>query len=165
MKTKVTLKLNGLELLKKELEHGKVLDEIGEAVVDQMQVLISQGISPVKAFGRFKGYAAQRLAGSKPKNQLYPNMIPGKAIRPVNLNLSGKYLDTLGHKKRGKGVVEVGHMVLTDKQKKMFETHNEGKHPHVPQRKYLPTGKGENFVVTIERLIKTLIVKAIKRNL
>jgi len=166
-RAKVKLDLAGLELIKAQLR-SKVLDEIGLEVVKEMKVFISQGISPVKSVSRFEGYAAQRLKGSKPDSQLYPRSVqkkfPSKAIRPVNLSLSGDFLKTLQHRVAN-NKLEIGHINAGGKTGKLIETHNEGKHPDVPRRQYLPTGKGENFVVSIQRLIKDLIVKAIKRNL
>lgn len=165
-RSKVKLKLNGLEKLRKEFSSGPVLDEIGKAVVKGMREAIAIGLSPVAKVGRFDGYAAQRKAGLKPASQLYPNSVkrkfPAKQTRPVNLSLNNKFLNTLGYQKKAR--LEVGHIIFDDKTKALFEAHNEGLHPDVPQRQYLPNKRGENFLVSIQRLIKDIIVKTIKRN-
>lgn len=166
-KSKVRLDFRGLQRMSMDLER-RTLEEIGVEVVKEVKVFISQGISPVKSVKRFEGYAAQRLKGSKPDSQLYPRSVqkkfPSKAVRPVNLYLSGEFLKTLEHRVVN-GKLDIGHLNPDAKTDALIETHNEGKHKHVPRRQYLPTGQGEKFVVTIERLLKNLIVKAIKRNL
>ena len=166
-KSKVRLDFRGLQRMSMDLER-RTLEEIGVEVVKEMKVFISQGISPVKSVKRFEAYAAQRFKGYDDQYKLYPVSVqkqyPSKAIRPVNLYLSGEFLKTLRHRVVN-GKLDIGHLNPDAKTDALIETHNEGKHKHVPKRQYLPTGRGEQFIVTIERLIKNLIVKAIKRNL
>jgi hypothetical protein len=167
-KTKVKLKFDG------SLRHfarGSVVDlglqrELGETVLREMSDRIARGQSPVRGVGRFEGYAGQRLSGSKPRSQLYPFSVrrkfPQKKLRPVNLSLTDKYLDTLSFRPKINGIF-FGHYGLSVKQKKMFETHNEGKHSYVPQRKYLPNKRGDRFVVAIESSIREVFAKRISR--
>jgi hypothetical protein len=74
-----------------------------------------------------------------------------KKLRPVNLKLSGDFLSKLDFKVGGQRSLWVGLYNATAKQKLMFETHNEGTHQFVPQRKFLPTGEGEQYTVGIMR--------------
>lgn len=167
-KSKVSLKLYGLEKLRQEFRTGEVYTDIGKAVVKEMREVIDIGLSPVEKVGRFVGYAYQRKAGSRPSNQLYPKSVqkdfPSKAVRPVNLSLNDKFLNTLGYKKVTGGV-EIGHITFDDQTKNLFEAHNEGMNRNVPKRQYLPNKRGENFIVSIQRIIKDVVLKAVKRKL
>jgi hypothetical protein len=106
---------------------------------------ISLGYSPVKFKGRFTAYKFSRLGHGYPRTPQLKAKFPNKKLRPVNLSLSGSYLNSFGVRKVKYGVFEVGIMKPSSLNKKMFETHNLGLHPHVPERKHLPTLEGENF--------------------
>lgn len=163
---------------------------VGSAVVSMMKEMIAQGLSPVKGFGRFEGYAAQRQANEVKRfavtqakgaqgfyrklskqtlksSRLYPNSVkkkyPDKQLRPINLKLSGDFLDTIRHDATNKKAI-IGHIGVSKGSKVdlMFQSHNEGLNKHVPMRKYLPNGPGENFVVSIQRAIKDIYMKTLK---
>ena len=126
----------------------------------KMKKFIAVGKSPVKGVGRFDAYAAQRLGTQKgDAKSKYPwpqrkGKYPGKKIRPINLHLSGKFLKQLTHWVVSKNKISFGFNSPDEKTKKLIETHNEGKHPDVPMRRFLPTRKGEDLVVSVKR--KTL---------
>lgn len=78
-----------------------------KAALKEMLDMISKGISPIEGRGRFGAYQAQRQPQSPKlkdkkglkKKQGYPytvqNKYPNKTVRPVNLKLSGEFLDSL----------------------------------------------------------------------
>lgn len=132
--------------------------------------------------------AARALQVSRERGQ-YPLTVrdkyPGKKVRPVNLSLNGWYLDHLTWwiaDKRSRvrkafrlkdtsknKTVSVGFSATTGQYsappkeiKDYFATHNEGKHPHVPQRKHLPTRQGEKFASSIMREMKKIIERRVK---
>lgn len=179
--SKVTFTVKGVL---KDISEGKLLtksnlDEIGRETVTEMKDFISKGISPVKGVGRFEAYSAVRnSSGNKPTNR-YPldkqtqQINPSKKINPVNLSLTGKHMRTLSHKatprqdsaKTSYGV-QIGHINPDAETMEKFLTHNEGKYASstekIPQRKYLPTGPGSEFIVSIARMIKGIYSKQIK---
>lgn len=184
-KLKVTLKLDK-RLDPSLLFNSKFHDRVGLQVVMKMRDFIARGISPVKGFGRFEAYAAQRNSATvrefsrtqskdnrgyyrklakKTKEVSYPNSVkdkfPGKQMRPVNLYLDGTFLDTLGYKSN-RYSVSVGHMDTSKKTKNLFEAHNEGLNKNVPMRRYLPNKKNEEFVATIMSMIKSIYSERIK---
>lgn len=73
------------EALKKPITKSDA-DAVGEGVVDEMKNLISKGVSPIEGVGRFPAYKdAKKYPGKrKPKT-------------PVNLKLSGDFLDALDY--------------------------------------------------------------------
>lgn len=137
-------------------------ERIAERIVSEMKRLIATGRSPVKDIGRFVQYAAVR----KSNKTSYPfnvrDRFPSKAKTPVNLKLSGEFLDTLGYKATSKGS-EIGHIDPDARTRELFDTHNEGKNKNVPKRKYLPNKRGEEFTVSIMRLIVRLYSDTIKK--
>lgn len=182
-KTNVKLKLDGIKVLKK-LDHNFIAGE----VVDEMKNFIATGMSTVKGIGRFAPYKATRASSevkqfskiqhssrggyyrkmakiALSKYNFYPNSVrnkyPSKTITPVNLYLSGEFLKSLTHKVLKNGS-EIGHIKASARTRNLFETHNEGLNKNVPQRRYLPTKRGEKFVVSIMRLIKNLYAANIK---
>lgn len=165
-KAKVTLEFNSK--LEESIKSG-IIDQatgntLGQTLVKLEGEFLDKGISPVKGEGRFEAYAAQRVSG-KPKRSLYPysvqNKFPSKQLRPVNLSLNGKFRSNITFRVTKDGI-EFGHINMDDKTKELFEAHNEGKNKNVPQRKYLPNKRGEEFVVTIMNEIKDIVSKRIK---
>ena len=181
--SKVKLRLDGLKKIKK-LDHGRV----ASSTVDEMKRFIAAGESPVKGIGRFTPYKASRVSSeiktfaktvrsdqgnyyrkiakvALSKYNFYPNSVrnkyPSKTITPVNLYLSGEFLNSLTHRALKAGS-EIGHIKANARTRNLFETHNEGLNKNVPQRRYLPTKRGEKFVVSIMRLIKNLYAANIK---
>lgn len=145
------------------------LQDIGDGIVDQMKILIAKGISPIKGFGRFPAYkwaskkSLARKSGSargKKLNRQFQNKypysarkdFPDKRERPVNLKLSGQFLENLIARVKGK-TIEIG---FFEKPWTEYEQgHREGVNGQ-PPRPIIPEN-GEEFGETIyRRLVKTL---------
>lgn len=111
------------------------LDSLGKLAVDGIKDLAAKGISPIEGKGRFPAYIKADEGG-------YPITVrkkyPGKKSRPVNLRLSGKFLDEgLEYKSDvSKLTVDVG---FFDEQYEVMEqghrkgTNGQGKRPTIPQ--------------------------------
>lgn len=111
---------------------------------------ISRGQSPIKQHGRFTAYKVDRKPANAPHwKKYYPEFMtryyPSKRKRPVNLKLSGDYLNKIDIGYQRGPRTEIGLIHPTKKQRLMFESHNLGLHKFVPMRKHLPTRKGESF--------------------
>jgi len=167
-KTKVTLKWNGSL---KTFADGTLVDAntaktLGSTVISLMNEAIAKGLSPVADWGRFAKYAAQRnvtakgKAGRSQRKRLYPFNI--KPLNPVNLKVTGAFLETIKYQRSAKNGIELGHLKPDDKTEALFEAHNEGLNKYVPQRKYLPNKKGELFIVSIMRAIRNVYSQRIK---
>jgi hypothetical protein len=142
---------------------------IGDAAVDQMQIAIVKGLSPIKGNGRFAAYkwsakkSEQRKSKTKSGKQLkrefqnrYPysemKKHPDKKERPVNLKLSGEFLSNLKAFIKGK---ELWIGFKDDTKWAKYESgHREGVHGQ-PKRPIIPSGAGEQFSDSIlRRLVK-----------
>lgn len=139
MTVKVTVKLESVERIRKEVQSQAIKKQAANLLIDQIKTFIAKGISPVFGFRRFPAY----------KN---PDKYPAdkKPKRPVNLKLSGDMLQALTFRDRAKFGIEIGW--FGGKQAKKAGNHNDG--DTVPQRKILPTKKGERFNVSITRKLK-----------
>lgn len=167
IKTTVTYKFDFYTNYEQWLDLNEFKDIIGDYVlVDGIMSYINRGDSPVQGNSRFAGYAVDRKKSQYP-NSLYPNSVkskfPSKKRRPVNLQLSGSFMSRLDVRATSnKKIVKLGMFSMSTKQAKMFETHNEGKHKYVPQRKFLPTKKGEQFKTAIMQNFIKGIEKSLK---
>lgn len=160
LKSKVTVKFTALDSIKKYLR-DKGDQETGEVVISEMKKAIASGLSPVRNFGRFEEYAAQKKGWGYPLS--VKKQFPDKSLRPVNLKLSGDMLDSLDTKKT-KGGVEVG--VFAPDQAQKAKKHQAGDPGvNLPQRRFIPARKGEEFIVTITRAIRDSFAKAVDRAL
>jgi hypothetical protein len=137
-----------LEGLKKPITR-KDAEEVGDGVVTEMKNLITKGVSPIEGNGRFEGY----------KN---PKKYPGKRKpkTPVNLTLSGDFLDALSYSTvqspsgYGTKIFYQG-----SKENKKEEGHREGangqkKRPTIPLN-------GETFAARIQRVFAEIYNKRI----
>lgn len=144
------------------------LQTIGDAVVEEMKVLIAKGISPIKGDGRFPAYkwasakSVARKSGSKKKNvnrqfqNKYPYSarkdFPAKRERPVNLKLSGNFLKNLIAKISNR-TIEIG--FFEEPWTKYEQGHREGVNGQ-PPRPIIPI-PGEEFSPSIyRRLVKVI---------
>lgn len=136
MSVKVTVKLDGIEGVRREVNSARVKKKAAQLTIREMKTFISRGISPVLGFRRYPAYKNPKKypAGRKPN-------------RPVNLKLSGDMLNALTFRDRAKTGIEIGW--FRGKQKKKAANHNDG--DTVPKRKILPTKKGERFNASITR--------------
>lgn len=151
--------------------------KIGEAVIDEIKTMASKGISPIKQNGRFPAYkwvgkanaivkVARSLTGERKKSAKqkaanlkkgkYPYSVqrkfPGKRERPVNLFLSGDFLDSLKVIPLARGL-RIGFFDKLSVKKE--QGHREGANGQ-PKRPILPT-RGEEFSPSIyRRVVDTL---------
>ncbi len=159
---------------------------IGEDMIDLMKDQIAAGISPIYGKGRFPGYKwadrktralkAATTAGRSDKakgkrlralanqqvSSKYPyNMMrkfPGKKVRPVNLNLSGNFLDHLRARATKSGV-EIG--FYTKKYELYEQGHREGANTQ-PKRPIIPVDN-ETFSRNVyQRLVDSLRKRLLK---
>lgn len=149
--TKVKLKLEPLRKLIQEMPLKVAVAsnrEIAKTIRQKILDLVSRGISPIEGKGRFPGYSA-----STSDKKRYPDTVkgkfPSKRRRPVNLELSGKFLRSLKSYVKTRNVIEVGFL---DKYGKDLEQgHREGAKGQ-PQRPIIPSGS-EQFALSIKAVI------------
>lgn len=131
-----------IEGLKKPIDK-RTAESLGTQVVIQMRKLIAAGISPIKSVGRFPRY----------KN---PKRYPGdrKAKSPVNLKLSGDFLDALQPEvSPGPAGYQVTIGYEGKREELKEQGHREGANGQ-PSRPTIPSKRlGEEFAATIERII------------
>jgi hypothetical protein len=174
-KTKVTVNLP----IRKQLEEiysNANLSKVGEFIVEETKEFISKGVSPVLGEGKFEAYSGVRNrtgSGSRKSSQSnnrYPYNVrrkhPDKKASPVNLKLTGKMLSELKFRPQ-KQSVKVG--FFDADMAKRAGTHNEGDpKKFIPRRHFLPTGSGEEFVVSIKRglldLFTDILDEILKKN-
>lgn len=155
-KFKVRIDTSDLVKLNRKIVESTKLDKrdwnkVGKVTVSAMLRLISSGVSPIRGKGKFPSYKTsyKKIRLSK-----------GKAISPVDLNLSGKFLKSLkstpfnnsvniAYKGKLSNDKESGHRKGTNKQKKR---------PTIPQG-------SEKFAVTISNAISKILVSAISKRL
>ena len=182
-KVKVTIKMPAIEAMKR-LNSLPVALKVGPPVVQKMLEAIAKGLSPVYGFGRFEEYVGigrqrrtRKLAkalrkGGAPKKarsltsslgKPYPlsvqHKFPNKKVRPVNLSLNGKMLSYLGAR-FSNGSLEIG---IFDKDQALLASYHQDGTPDMPQRRFIPSGKGEDFIVTIRRLMKNLYAEQLQK--
>ena len=79
------------EEVKREIQNS-----LGEELVKKMKDLVSKGISPIEGHGRFPAYKS-----STKEKKRYPDTVkgkfPSKRRRPVNLGLTGQFLNHLSY--------------------------------------------------------------------
>ena len=129
--------------------------ELGDKTIREMKRMIRKGNSPVKGERRFKGYAAQRREAKSdyPRGNKFKKL--GKRVRPVNLKLTGDMLSDLKWKSSRLGKMKIG--VLGDRFSELkARVHNEGERRDIPQRKFIPFEKGDQFAQTIQKKIKDI---------
>ena len=182
---KAAIRKNAQELIDNLPKSAK--QEIGDVIVDEMKDLISKGISPIEGKGRFPAYkwAAARkdvvdtvnrfTKGQKGKDvralkseakraysNKYPfsvqNEFPDKRPRPVNLFLSGEFMESLKSKVRN-GQLFVG---FFEKRSTQFEQgHREGVNGQ-PKRPIIPIDD-ERFSTTIVRKVELKVREIFRR--
>lgn len=196
VKVKVKVMLKGIEqkINSVYIHDRKTVNEIGRFVTEGMLDAMGKGLSPVRGFGRFVAYKAQRqssrlnaalksLSGSKAGKRIARQMLkkeivkaesgyypettyikehyPDKTTRPVNLKLSGELWERIDYELTQDGkAIELG-IFGYDKIATIARVHNTGERLDIPQRKFLPTGKGEAFIISLTRLIKDIYLNRI----
>lgn len=143
MSVKVTTTLRVSPELQRKLDAiGKQFDKptaekVGQTIVDNMLSLIASGSSPIKGKGKFPAY----------KN---PDKYPGKLKpkSPVNLRLSGDFLDSLDYKVRERSGSNEIIISYSAKESVKERGHREGANRQ-PSRPTLPERR-EKFAELIE---------------
>jgi hypothetical protein len=131
------------------------LKTIGLATIQEMKIAIAKGISPIEGDARFPAYKWARASKSERAGK-YPwseqKNHPDKKIRPVNLSLSGDFLDALEARPK-RGGVEVG--FWNRKFEKYEKGHREGANGQ-PSRPIIPDDT-EKFSRSILRRIENAV--------
>lgn len=122
----------------------KDLQDIGNMVIADMKSMISKGTSPIRGRGRFPGYKDSSKYPAK-INKNYPDKRP----RPVNLKLSGDFLDEL-EAQPATAKVYVGFWDSLSKKKE--SGHREGVGGQ-PSRPIIPS-KNEEFALSITKKVE-----------
>lgn len=145
-KVKVTSKFQILELIDKFVD-GTTANALGKTVAEEALENISQGLSPVRGYGRFEAYKDRKK---------YPGDL--KPARPVNLWLSGAMLKAYWYRLgRQKDSIEVGMVRGSASDIEKAQHHQDGTE-HMAQRKIVP-GEGEEWSVSIMRAIREVYSK------
>jgi len=129
----------------KSLNSTRTNAQVADVVVDEMKKSIASGISPVRGVGRFVSYKHKDRYPLDKKTQ---SEFPQKAARPVNLRLSGDMLNALTAKSGSS--IRVG--IFDPDQAEKALNHQEGLNG-VPERRFIPEARGEDFTVSIKRKI------------
>jgi len=154
MAIKFKSSVNGADAINQKLKalraplQQKDYKEIGRRIVKSMKSLISKGLSPIRGGGfskRFPKYKRQ----DDPRG--YPATVKSKyrtkKQRPVNLKLSGKFLDALSYKANSFGVT-IGYFKNSEAKKE--EGHRKGANTQ-PKRPTIPDASNrELFTATIQ---------------
>lgn len=160
LKVKTIVNFKGIEETLRDFKSTKALKPIAEDTLAHIKDNISRGFSSVRGVGRFVEYSGAKNPGNKTG---YPfnvqKKFPSKRVRPVNLKLSGDMLSSLVSRVEG-GTISIGIFDKVEAEKAI--KHNDGTEK-VPQRHFLPTKKGEQFTISIQRQLKALMVEVLGR--
>ncbi len=151
----------------KAVNSSSTKNALGEVLRKEVLDFIEEGISPIKGRGKFKGYKVDRGGGSD-NPRAYPNSVkkkyPRKRKRPINLELSGKFLKALTYKKTKEGI-KFGFFGMNDDIRDKYETHNLGLDKYVPKRKFLPTVDGEEYSLDITKALEKTLDEILRKKL
>lgn len=163
MATKVKVDLEAMKesLRSVSVANTKTKNDIGEYLDRETKRRIEKGVSPVKGVGRFPGYAVQRKGSGYPDVPGIKRKYPSKNKRPINLYLDGSFLSRIGYNLSKTGVF-YGLQTNEKFYKDLFDTHNNGTHPDVPQRRFVPVDEGETYTPDIIRGIRDIYNKRIR---
>lgn len=140
---------------------AKVAKEVGETVVDLMKTSIEAGNSPIAGRGKFQAYRGEYRKGIIKRGYVSQDGTRyKKSLTPVNLKVSGKFLDslkaTVQRTKNGYAVVIGLSGNLSNKKE---EGHRSG-HNGQAERPIIPQ-EGEKFSQAIQRVYLDIINDAI----
>lgn len=155
-----------IEALKQKLTQLKnptdrqTAQTLGEAVIEQMKGLVSKGISPISG-KRFPGYKNQGTGKGYPYS--VASKYPSKKDRPVNLFLSGDFMNSLDMRiKRESGSGYFPNIGFYDSLSKDKERgHRDGANGQ-PERPIIPEGS-ETFSQTITRIIASTYRQMVRK--
>lgn len=139
--------------------------DMGRAAVDGIKQSVAAGKSPIRG-QRFAQYLGKRRKGAA-KRRSYPYNVmhkyPGKKDRPVNLHLSGDFLDGLGFdvkKNKGQWSVLIGYEGKKSADKEIG--HRIGVNGQ-PSRPTIPRGS-EKFIGKIQTAIRNAVRKRLGKD-
>jgi hypothetical protein len=171
--------------IKNEFVH--IVERKGKYLTDAIKDLITKGISPVFGIRKFQRYSEsyneqikgklsffttkskqivpvieEKTSNEKGKKKTYAKQGLGynKKLRPINMTLSGKMLDSLkAGNKRDEAMIW-----FNDKK---ADYHNEGAKlwhgGELPKRRLLPTNDGERFHKNVFKLIRSYVGEAVEK--
>ena len=132
----------------------KAIKTVSQSTINRMKDLISKGISPIQGRGRFPAYKGNVASRTSKTKKGYPynvkDSFPDKKITPVNLKLSGDFLDNLDFKQQDtqtQNTSEIGFFDQTSIDKELG--HRTG-HNKQGKRPIIPIGS-EQIAVSIQR--------------
>lgn len=136
--------------VRKKFKEELTTGEIGKELINTVRNLIEKGISPVEGDGRYKRYSDSYRTNIK------KGYIKEKAkVSPVTLKKTGKMLDSM------RFIIKRGSTYLEFQDEKA-PYHQKG-NKKLPQRKLLPTKRGEKFSPRILRKIVQALKKATRK--
>jgi hypothetical protein len=140
----VTIKHGALERITEALKSVRNLEEVGRVAVAEMRKSMERGISPVRGERRMASYSASYTKAIQ-KGWLEH----AKKVRPVNLILSGRMLNSIEYR-ASRGLLEVG--IWDSEMVELAGYHQDGT-DKMPARRFIPTNRSEYLTVTIERAL------------
>ena len=149
------LNLKGFQKIKKELGNKAPYKAVAQTAVSEIKKSIANGVSPVRGKRKFRRYSSSYL------NQILNGYgltgRYGKRPLPVNMELSGKMMNSLKYK------INAGKISLffTDKKAEYHDISGVGKRK--VKRRLLPTRPGEKLSVRIDKEIRGSIQKLTNR--
>lgn len=150
-------KLNSI----REPVDSKTAKQIGEAVIETMKQVISTGSSPILGRGKFEAYRGEYRRGIQKRGYVSQDGTKyRKSLSPVNLKVSGKFLDSLrATVRRTKGgyaaVISLSGVLSNKKEEGHRSGHNgQAERPIIPQ-------EGEKFSRLIQGVYLDIINDAI----
>jgi hypothetical protein len=159
--SKLTTRIKNITATKVGLNKQQAQD-IGSIVANRMKELISSGSSPIAGKGNFSAYRGGY------RKRIQSGRISGKSLSPVNLKLSGKFLNSLRSLapklQSGSFLPRVGFDKRFDRDADDKEQgHREG-HNNQAQRPIIPEGK-ETLRRSIFDSIKAQVTEYLEKNL
>ncbi len=160
---KVKINLRDIQKLLSEVPAKAALTsnrKIAQLAREKILDLVSKGISPIEGEGRFAAYKP------KEKNKRYPETVkrsyPAKRRRPVNLELSGKFLRALKSFPKTVNIIAIG--FFSGYGETLEQGHREGANGQAV-RPIIPSEPGESFTKAIRAAILKEYREAILRYL
>lgn len=138
----------------------RTLDDVGDEVIRGMKEFIAKGRSPItgRVFKKYKN--PKKYPG--PSGGYIKRKYPDKKDGPVNLKLSGEFLDSLTFRsKRGKNAAIIIRFNRRKSEKKE-DGHRKGVNKQ-PKRPIIPL-RNETFTLRLRRLIKDRVLPIVRRS-
>lgn len=145
-------------------------ETIGAFAIVEIKQLISRGISPIEGMGKFPAYKWQTKAIGKLGKEKYPlNAVGrkhGKSVTPVNLKLTGDFLNALtnwAEASSGVWAIVIGFPESDSVSIAKEKGHRDGANGQ-PRRPILPRGR-ERWAANVQRVILNGLKYAITKKM